>query len=517
MVRTGQPRPTVRRAVVCGPCWAAHGGSPGASEIGPAPSTTAPSCDPIDQAHWLRALRRQEWVQEIRVDGRRGLLAVARTVALWADWDTLESRPTWEKLAERTGLHERSVARWLQELRVRGWLAHLERGSTPATRPMALAHLDGNRAALYGLRIPLTPEEALARAGQELVGSLETSLRAAAGGSQPSTRQTTNLAPEQVAASVVGDKSVSLPRSFQALKEELVGGSTRARQPVDNMGRIPPDQEEHSKTALRAGSEEPKQLDFSILVPVTEFEMLVAADLLRQHLPVFSRCSRKLVRRICRPYWRAGWCNRDITHAMDHRPSVFSQPSGVLLSPEYVASPRQFIRSRLRAWLTADGTVLTGYWSSRVTHADAARAARQRVADRHGRAGVRMLRAGEQVLTADRIAEHGRHARLPVPAPAHLRTGLDRARKDRLRAELVARARSEIARLADQASDAGAHATGTAESAAPASEGAMPGALPAEGAQDTSRSAYERALAKARAEGRAAAPRGGRRRRGWSR
>jgi hypothetical protein len=64
----------------------------------------------------------------------------------------------------------------------------------------------------------------------------------------------------------------------------------------------------------------------------------------------------------------------------------------------------------LRAWLTAEGTVLPGYWSSRVTHADAARAARQRVADRHGRAGVRLLRAGEQVLTADRIAEHGRHA-----------------------------------------------------------------------------------------------------------
>jgi hypothetical protein len=513
MVRTGQPRPTVRRAVVCGPCWAAHGGSPGASEIGPAPSTTAPSCDPIDQAHWLRALRRQEWVQEIRVDGRRGLLAVARTVSLWADWDTLESRPTWEKLAERTGLHERSVARWLQELRVRGWLAHLERGSTPATRPMVLAHLDGNRAALYGLRIPLTPEEALACAGQELMVSVETSLRAAASRSQPSSRQTTNLAPEQAEAVGVGDKSVSLPNSFQAFKEEQVGGSTRARQPVDNTGCIHPDQKERSKTALRAGSEEQELLDFSIMVPVTEFEMLVAADLLRQHLPVFTRCSRKLVRRVCRPYWRAGWCNRDIAHAMDHRPSVFSQPSGILLSPERVASPRQFIRSRLRAWLTAEGTVLPGYWSSRVTRADAARAARQRVADCHGRAGVRLLRAGEQVLTADRVAEHGRQARLPVPAPADLRTGIDRARKDRLRAELVARARSEIAHLSDQASAAGSHPAGTPQPAVPASGGA----LPAEGAQDASRSAYERALAKARADGRAATPRGGRRRRGWSR
>jgi hypothetical protein len=199
---------------------------------------------------------------------------------------------------------------------------------------------------------------------------------------------------------------------------------------------------------------------------------------------------------------------------MDHRPSVFSQPSEVLLSPERVASPRQFIRSRLRAWLTDDGAVLPGYWSSRVTHADAARAARQRVADRHGRAGVRLLRASEQMLTADRIAEHGRHARLPMPAPAHLRTGTDRARKDRLRAELVARARREIAHLSDQASAAGAPTSGTPQSAAPASQGAMLGALPAEGTQDTSHSAYERALAKARAEGRTASPRSERRRRG---
>jgi hypothetical protein len=228
---------------------------------------------------------------------------------------------------------------------------------------------------------------------------------------------------------------------------------------------------------------------------------------------VFRRCSRKLVRRVCRRYWQAGWSNRDITHAMDHRPGVFSQPRGVLLSPEHVASPRQFIRSRLRAWLTADGTVLAGYWSSRVTHADTARAARQRVADRHGRSGVRLLRAGEQVLTADRVAEHGRHARLPVPAPADLRAGIDRARKDRLRAELVARARSEIAHLSDQASAAGSNAAGTPQPAVPASGSA----LPAEGAQDTSRSAYERALAKARAEGRASTPRGGRRRRGWLR
>src|SRR5205085_8473068 len=77
-VRVGRPRATVLRAVVCGPCWAAHGGSPAAGEIGPAPTVTVPSWDPRDQRHWLSALARQDWVCEIRADGRANLLTVAR-------------------------------------------------------------------------------------------------------------------------------------------------------------------------------------------------------------------------------------------------------------------------------------------------------------------------------------------------------------------------------------------------------------------------------------------------------
>ncbi|MGH3525648.1 MAG: hypothetical protein ACRDU4_23150, partial [Mycobacterium sp.] len=103
-VRVGRPRATVLRAVVCGPCWAAHGGSPNAGEMGPAPTVTVPSWDPRDQLHWLSALRRQTWVNQIRIDGRANLLAVARLVALHAGWDTLESRPTWARLVARSGL-----------------------------------------------------------------------------------------------------------------------------------------------------------------------------------------------------------------------------------------------------------------------------------------------------------------------------------------------------------------------------------------------------------------------------
>ena len=72
--------------------------------------------------------------------------------------------------------------------------------------------------------------------------------------------------------------------------------------------------------------------------------MLIAADWLRRRLPVFARCSRKLVRHLCRPYWSAGWSNRDIVHAMDHRPGVFGQATGVLICPERIAAPQAFIR-----------------------------------------------------------------------------------------------------------------------------------------------------------------------------
>ncbi|MGH7743878.1 MAG: hypothetical protein ACREQ5_03545, partial [Candidatus Dormibacteria bacterium] len=428
LVQVGRPRATVLRAVVCGPCWAAHGGFPDAGEIGPAPAVTVPSADPRDQWHWLSALRRQTWVDQIRADGRANVLAVARLVALHAGWDTLESRPTWAKLIARSGLSERTVARWLQELRVRGWLAHLEHGSTPAHRPMVLAQLAGNRAAVYGLRIPLTPEEALNRALEQLLARLVDHLtehattdtapedpqrppaaaplapladdqpaaaalvsatsgpRSAAGSTQPNR-------PQQDHSRVPGDRNGSPTGSCSVFKESGVGGFTRASEPVDNSATNPAKSSAgtpttRQRTALRAGSDEGSGPDWATTVPTSKFAALIAADWLRRRLPVFALCSRKLVRHLCRPYWSAGWCNRDIVHAMDHRPGVFGQVPGVLISPGRVAAPRVFIASRLTAWRDPDGAILPGHYSARLAGAAAATAARARVAACHGRTGA---------------------------------------------------------------------------------------------------------------------------------
>jgi hypothetical protein len=131
---------------------------------------------------------------------------------------------------------------------------------------------------------------------------------------------------------------------------------------VDNLGTSPADSTKPThrpgdpstghdqRTALRAGSEASNGPDWALTVPTSGFTRLIAADWLRRRLPIFARCSRKLVRHPCKPYWAAGWTNRDIAHAMDHRPGLFGQATGVLICPERIAAPAAFIRSRLAAW-----------------------------------------------------------------------------------------------------------------------------------------------------------------------
>lgn len=486
----GRERPTRRFAVVCGPCWSAHGGKPGAAEMGPAPTETVPSWDPRDQAHWLRTVRRAAWVQDIRIDGQAHLLRICRVLALHADWRTLETRPTWDVLTAKTGLHEKSVARWLQELRVRGHLAHIERGSTPATRPASLAHLEGNRAAVYGLRIPLSPAEAVARAAAHAVAELEERLAADAAAevtarrlaveaeaAEQARREATARAlivdrvraliaqavatsphepddadalmrqahalmtehavsaaelrdrptdlPESVSdqpnPASVGDKKATPSWSFQLAGRTWVGGYARARRVVDELGmdRADPWGGHDQTMALRARFDQEQGSVWAVTVPTSGFQMLVAADWLRRHVPVFARPSRKAVRAACRPFWRAGWSNRDVAHAMDHRPGVFSQVGGVPVRGavgDHVdpITARHHIAARLAAWRhPATDQVLPGGYQA----IGLRRAADAAIRARHGKAGAELLRRGEISLTAERITEHGRRMAIHDPAP----------------------------------------------------------------------------------------------------
>jgi hypothetical protein len=428
-VRAGRRRPTRLFTVVCGPCWAAHGGKPAAGEIGPEPTETAPLRYPDSQRQWLAALRRADWVGEIRVDGQRNLLAIARHLMLAAGWETLESMPGWDTLMAKTGLGETTIQRWVQELKLRGWIVVLETGSTPLTRPMALALPDGtvlsrldegNRRAVYALRIPLSPDEALrwaadAIATEALWEGAHLAAGLGAGGQQETLEILPATGSEQAGPGVVGDKKGRPTWSFPCREKTQVGGYAREGAAVDNSGpkATSPRGINDTTDALRARSDEEQGPNWAIKVPTSGFEMLVSAGWLRHRLPAFARLTRKAVRALCRPFWAAGWSNLDIVHAMDHLPAAFGARAGTLIGrgPGEHLDPVQawwWIRTRLDAWRDADGQVRRGYYQTRGRR----RAMRAAVAARYGRAGLAVLPdvdlAADPVLTAEKVAEFGR-------------------------------------------------------------------------------------------------------------
>lgn len=466
-VSPGRVRPTRLFAIICGPCWAAHGGQPDAAEIAAAPRYTAPLRYPDGQQAWLNALEQATWVQEIRIDGRTNLLRVAEVLAQCASWETLETWPGWDQLMDRTRLSRSALRRWLQELRVRGWLLSIERGSTPATRPMALAlpsgqvlsPEDGNRRAVYALRIPLAADEAIRWAAGVLAAQAE---EAAAEAAREAQRQRAlqaqlarldrlaelaslaetgvsmqllsgDLAAELQAcraagfatpgqgylelllesSDLLGQSPVDIKGSptglFLEEKKTLVGGFAREGFVVDNRGRNGSDPwgGQDQKSALRARSEEE---GVAGLVPTSGFAMLVCAQWLRRRLPIFSQLTKFGVRKLCGPFWAAGMSSLDIVHAMDHLPGAFGARAATPIGrgPAIGLDHTQawhWIKNRLDAWRDADGRILPGFYQQTAMR----KALRAQVAERHGCAGAALLREGDATgLRPERIAEFGR-------------------------------------------------------------------------------------------------------------
>ena len=80
-------------------------------------------------------------------------MAVAWVLARSADWQSLTSRPTWQRLMDIAGLRRSTVAKYLRLLRDAGLLGIVESGTTPQFRSF-LHRLEGNRAAVYVLCVP---------------------------------------------------------------------------------------------------------------------------------------------------------------------------------------------------------------------------------------------------------------------------------------------------------------------------------------------------------------------------
>ena len=89
-------------------------------------------------------------------------MAVAWVLARFADWQSLTSRPTWQRLMDTSGMSRSTVAKYLRLLRDAGLLGIVESGTTPLFRSF-LHEDDGNRASVYVLCIsahsPTSPVE----------------------------------------------------------------------------------------------------------------------------------------------------------------------------------------------------------------------------------------------------------------------------------------------------------------------------------------------------------------------
>jgi hypothetical protein len=423
--------------VVCGPCWAAHGGTPAAGEIGPEPAETAPLRYPTSQRQWLAALRRAEWVEQVRVDGRRNLLSIARHLVLAADWETLESMPGWDRLMVKTGLSQTTIQRWVQELKLRGWLVVVETGSTPLTRPMALTLPDGavlsrldevNRRAVYALRIPLSPDEALAWAAAESLAAVtgqgaQPPPAPAAGGYQAPLDNLADTGPDQHEPGCAGDKKGRPTWSFPVREKTWQSSYAREGNVVNNSS--PPGAGwwgSNSETdALRARLDQQQGPNWAVTVPTSGFQMLIAADWLRRRLPVFARLTRKAVRAACRAFWHAGWTGLDIAHAMDHLPAAFGPRAHTPIGrgpADHLDTDQAWcwIRARLNAWRDTDGKPRRGYYQTRHRR----KTIRETITTRHGRAALAVLDdldlATDPTLTPEKITRFGRRVATQTPA-----------------------------------------------------------------------------------------------------
>lgn len=417
--RLGVVRPVPLKTVVCGPCWAQHGGDASASEIGPAPQLTVGVREPDSQGEWLRCLEAEEWVQRLRRDVRRRLLKLAQCLRNWADWAEFTCRPTWPVLCAASEWARSTMAAWLRQLRLCGWLTIVEPGSTPEHRPMGSpSTAEGNRAAVYALRVPMTAEDARPGQNIELVQILPQEPIESAG-NDPSSTATS----PQVSAPV--GKTWTPSWSFKSCKEGFVGTSTRARD-FFHSSPTPETLGHHQMEALRARSEEEQRLTFADRVPVSDAEMYGAACELRHQHPILARLSPRAIRSLARPYWRAGWSNDDMLHGLTWRPTSWSTS---LPSPtEYaVIHPLGWCRSRLTAWRDDRNRILPGR-SQRAAQRDADQ--RRRTAQ-YGQIGARLLgrnpakplvehvasfgrRCAEQ-LAATQAAEHRRADEAPTP------------------------------------------------------------------------------------------------------
>ncbi|WP_139320384.1 hypothetical protein [Pseudonocardia sp. Ae263_Ps1] len=395
--RSGRARGTVLDSVVCDRCWAAITGDadPGAGDA------EAAGVLPRTARDWREAIEASTWYQQARRDVRRRLDPLLNELALRADWADHYTWPTWARLQEVSGWARSSVASWLAKLREAGWLLLVESGSTPQYRgPLqtAIHGRCGNRAAVYQLRLPdhavtasntaAAPDDAR-HAPLTEIGDIPSDIPSESFSAGPSEAPPGSLRGESWTPTrftlTEGKSSVhTRAKTIIHTPARARAGARPAARPWLQARPVRPVRPEPACHARRYGDW------FDDRVPLTGGEMLAAARQLHDD-PHLARLSPRAIRARIKPFWRAGWTNNDLRHALAHQPSTDGPARRVERCPaSQVRWPTAWLRHRLAPWTSPSGPLTA-------PHVDATH--RAGLAARHGHAAAQRLPYGHTQLT----------------------------------------------------------------------------------------------------------------------
>ncbi|MBB6557202.1 hypothetical protein [Nonomuraea rubra] len=261
---------------------------------------------PSQQA-FIRAVKQHADALTLKCHAYRNLTEVAGKLADWADWTTLTTRPTEQRIADDLDLALSTVKRWIRWLREHGFLGVVEEGTTVRFRRGNRCGLDddghGNRAAVWVLCVP---------------------------------------APELDDHYLRTDKTTTEPPSCTS-RRGVQEGPTHAREE-----RSTPRRRNRISTTTEATA-----------TPGTRKHALQIAQKIHDASTTLRRLSPWYIRHLTRVFVAAGWTAGDVLHALDHQPDGAAW-TYTWTSRDQIRNVPGWVRFRLSMWLDEHGRPLPG-------------------------------------------------------------------------------------------------------------------------------------------------------------
>jgi len=280
-------------------------------------------------SRWVERVEQSPGFVLLRTDAQERMIRLAMAIVHRTDRDRL-SRPTRAWLAQVVGVSERTITRYIARLHHWGLLATVAPGrrgtfapggrnarSRPGTPIPSQNHPDdpANDAAVYVLCEPAQPRE---------------------------------HAPDEESV----DISVS-PPPVRVIENPYT--HARARKYPQSTPLRGADSSKRAAKRLQKEAAWRYGITWDPLVtPSSQDNRLAAAGELQNRLPALRHIRTVYVRSICKPFFDAGWTIKDLIEAIDHRPDGTRWPHSGTRGVENIPG---WMKNRLRAWITHDGTI----------------------------------------------------------------------------------------------------------------------------------------------------------------